>query len=547
MADQDRLGCGIQVRIRARRLEQKTDAMRKDFFKTLFSRMLSTYLAVIFCLLLVMGITVSNMFKNQYLQEEEQSLRREAEKINAILIEKYIFEEKRPIAVEELLTIARKYGALIQVIDTLGNIGSFYDDVESEKKWGALVEAPTLLKGSDPVSVTLSGLTIWPGQNAIRMERKGLWNTTANVTLSAEGVLLDNLFSGMTDMPTMTILRAVMKNDGTPDGVVLMHLDMSAVNASITKVYLDVLLTALMAVAAAVLAVYYLTTRITKPITDMNSTVRRYSKGEFERRLDDSGSDEVAQLAKSFNVMANELNDLEQMRRSLVANVSHELRSPLTSIRGFLEAIQDGTIPEEKRGEYLDLVIAETKRMTGMVNNLLDLARMDSGQSALKLARFDINELALRTLITFEARVNQKKLDVELRLNKPNLFVEADSDQIAQVLRNLIDNAIKFSPEGKGLEIGTKLIDRRIAQIWVQDQGCGIPEEDVPHVFERFYKVEKAHTPSAQSGTGLGLSIVRSIIDQHGQDIWVESKPGAGTRFTFTLKHSVMPVKARHA
>ncbi len=521
--------------------------MRKDFFKTLFSRMLSTYLAVILCLLLLMGITVSNMFKNQYLQEEEQSLRRETEKINTILIEKYVYEEKRPVAVEELLTIARKYGALIQVIDSLGNIRSFYDDVESEEKWGALVEAPTLTEGSNPISVTLSGLTIWPGKSEIKLASKGIWNfeTGAKATLSGEGVLLDNLFSGMTDMPTMTLLRAVMR-DGVPDGVVLMHLDMSTVNASITQVYLDVLLTALMAVAAAVLAVYYLTTRITKPITDMNSNVRRYSKGEFEIRLDDSGSDEVAQLAKSFNVMANELSDLEQMRRSLVANVSHELRSPLTSISGFLEAIQDGTIPPEKRGDYLGLVIAETKRMTGMVNNLLDLARMDSGQSALKLTRFDINELALRTLVTFEARVNQKKLDVELKLHKPNLIVEADSDQIAQVLRNLIDNAIKFSPEGKGLEIGTKLVDRRIAQIWVQDQGCGIPEEDTPHVFERFYKVEKAHTPSAQSGTGLGLSIVRSIIDQHGQDIWVESKPGTGTRFTFTLKHSAVPAKARH-
>lgn len=522
--------------------------MRKDFFKTLFSRMLSTYLAVILGLLLLMGVTVSNMFKNQYLQEEEQSLRRETEKINTILIEKYVFEEKRKAARDELTTIARKYGALIHVIDSLGNVGAFYDDVESEDKWEPLLEAPTLIEGSSPVSVTLPGLTLFPGESAVKFQRKGLlrFDNSAKTMLNVEGALIDNLFSGMTDLSTMTLLRAVVKSDGTPDGVIMMHLDVSAVNASITKVYLDVLLTALMAVAAAVLAVYYLTTHITKPITDMNMTVRRYSKGEFEIRLDDSGSDEVAQLAKSFNVMANELNDLEQMRRSLVANVSHELRSPLTSIGGFLEAIQDGTIPPEKRGEYLDLVLAETRRMTSMVNNLLDLARMDSGQFALKRARFDINELALRTLVTFEARVNQKKLDVGLHLHKPNLFVEADADQIAQVLRNLIDNAIKFSPEGKGLTIGTRLVDRRIAQIWVQDQGCGIPEEDVPHVFERFYKVEKAHTPSAQSGTGLGLSIVRSIIDQHGQDIWVESKPGAGTRFTFTLKHSPALLKPRH-
>ena len=519
--------------------------MRKDLFKTLFSRMLATYLTVILCLLLLMGITVSSMFRNQYLQEEEQSLRRETDKINTILIEKYIYEEKRPAANEELLTVARKYDALIQIIDKQGNIRSFYDDVVSEEKWGAIADAPALQTGENPLRVRVPGLDIWPQDSTAKLLKRSFFYFGSHdpVPLTAEGLLLNGLFDGLTDMPTLTIVRAVV-NNGQPDGVILMHLDMSGVTASITQVYLDVLLTGLMAVAAAVLAVYYLTTRITKPITDMNSIVQRYSKGAFDLRLNDEGADEVAQLAKSFNTMANELNDLEQTRRSFVANVSHELRSPLTSISGFLEAIQDGTIPREKHEEYLSLVIAETRRMTGMVNNLLDLARMESGQVPLKLSQFDVNELALRTLLTFEARINQKKLDIELELMEPNCFVEADSDQIAQVIRNLIDNAIKFSPQEKRLTIRTYLLDKRTAAVCVQDHGCGIPKEDVPHVFERFYKAEKAHTPSAQSGTGLGLSIVRVIIDQHGQNIWVESAPGEGTRFTFTLKH-VQEVRRR--
>lgn len=511
--------------------------MRKDLFKTLFSRMLATYLTVILCLLLLMGITVSSMFHNQYLQEEEQSLRREAEKINTILIEKYVYEEKRPAANEELLTVARKYDALIQIIDTQGNIRSFYDEV-SEAKWGALAEGPVLQADETPLRVTLPGLEVWPADSTARLLRHPLLNLGGQepAQLSAQGILLNDLFTGLTDMPTLSLARAVI-NNGESDGVILMHLDMSAVTASITQVYLDVLLTGLMAVAAAALAVYYLTTRITKPITDMNSIVQRYSKGAFDLRLSDEGADEVAQLAKSFNIMANELNDLEQMRRSFVANVSHELRSPLTSISGFLSAMQDGTIPREKHGDYLALVTEETRRMTGMVNTLLDLARMESGQVPLTLTQFDINELALRTLITFEARINQKRLEVELDLMQPHCFVEADADQIAQVLRNLIDNAIKFSPPEKKLTIKTYLMDKRTAAICVQDRGCGIPAEDVPHVFERFFKAEKAHTPSAQSGTGLGLSIVRVIIDQHGQNIWVESTPGEGTRFIFTLKH----------
>ena len=513
--------------------------MRKDLFKTLFSRMLSTYLAVILCLLLIMGITVSNMFHNQYIQEERESLRREAEKINTILVEKYVYEDKRPVANEELLTIARKYDALIQVIDQKGGIRSYYDDVESEQKWGELADAPKAADENGSPAVTVSALELWPARDEIRAEESGLFRFKSQEPekLTAEGMLLDNVFGSLTDMPTMTLVRAVINNN-QPDGVILMHIDMSGINASVTKVYLDVLLTALIAVAAAVLTVYYLTTRITKPITDMNAIVQRYTKGAFDLRLEATGADEVAQLAKSFNTMAAELNDLEQMRRSLVANVSHELRSPLTSIRGFLEAIQDGTIPAEKQGEYLDLVIAETRRMAGMVNNLLDLARMESGQTSLHVTQFDINELAVRTLVTFEARISQKKLDVELQLHPAGLFVEADADQIAQVVRNLIDNAIKFSPDGKKLIIGTKPVDRRTAEVWVQDFGCGIPSEDVPHVFERFFKAEKAHTPSAQNGTGLGLSIVKAIIDQHGQEIRVQSSQGDGSRFTFTLKRA---------
>jgi len=286
-----------------------------------------------------------------------------------------------------------------------------------------------------------------------------------------------------------------------------------------------------------VMAVYYITTRITKPITDMSATVRRYSKGEFDLRLQDDGSDEVAQLARSFNAMADELNTLEQTRRSFVANVSHELRSPLTSMRGFLEAIQDGTIPEEDRGKYLSLVIGETRRMTDMVNDLLNLARMESGQEQLTIETFDVNDLTLNTLLTFETRINDKSLEVNTEFPGSHCFVEADSGQIAQVIRNLVDNAIKFSPEGGLLSVAVKTVDKGTVAVSVSDQGSGIPEEDIPHIFERFYKVEKAHTPSRQGGTGLGLAIVRRIIDQHDQDITVESSP-EGTRFTFTLKRA---------
>ncbi|NCB31879.1 MAG: HAMP domain-containing histidine kinase, partial [Clostridia bacterium] len=179
-------------------------------------------------------------------------------------------------------------------------------------------------------------------------------------------------------------------------------------------------------------------------------------------------------------------------------------------------------------------------RMTAMVNDLLDLARIESGQYVLHVSVFDINELIARTLLTFEARIDVGRVEISLDFFEDHCYVEADADQIAQILRNLIDNAIKFTPEGGRLTLST-LADKRLVQVRVADSGRGVAAEDIPYLFDRFYKAEKAHTPGAQSGTGLGLSIVKRIIDAHGQNVAVESELGRGTAFTFTLKRSEKP------
>ncbi len=212
-------------------------------------------------------------------------------------------------------------------------------------------------------------------------------------------------------------------------------------------------------------------------------------------------------------------------------------------MKGFLEAMQDGTIGPEEHEKYIGIVLSETRRMAGMVNDLLDLARIESGKTALKLEIFDINELIRRTLITFEARIYEHQMEVDVKFAQEQYYVEADSAQISQVLRNIIDNAIKYSPDNTKLRIATYAMRREI-YVSIQDSGQGIPEEDIPHVFDRFYKVEKAHTPSKQSGTGLGLSIVKRIIDQHNQTITLKSAKGKGSTFTFTLKRAPVPKRS---
>jgi signal transduction histidine kinase len=477
-------------------------------FKTLFSRMLITYLAVTLSLLMLLGVTAVSIFQNQYITEQETEMRREAEEINKILIEKYIYDEKRPVAVEELRTIARKYNALIQVDlkESYGVYGTYMDE-ESGGKWA-------LIEGADVSDAARSAKE--SGQTNIR----------------------SGLFREYTDFPVMTLTRPVLDGSGKSAGAILFHMDTSSVNESIRRIYMDLILVSVIAVIMAVLMVSYITGRITRPVIDMNNTVKKYTAGNFDARIRTSGSDEVSQLAKSFNTMADELNTLEQARRSFVANVSHELRSPLTSMRGFLDAMQDGTIAGEEVPHYLGIVIEENNRMIHMVNGLLDLARIESGQYELNLDMFDINELIRRTLITFETRIGEKRLDVQADLSEDQCFVEADKSQIAQVLRNLIDNAIKFSPEGAPLFVLTAS-DKNKVTVSVRDSGCGISEADIPYIFDRFYKAEKAHTPKSHTGTGLGLSIVKHIIDLHKQSITVESKPGEGTAFTFTLKKAV--------
>lgn len=377
-------------------------------FKTLFSRMLATYLSVTLGLLFLLGITVGSMFQQQYIGEKEGELRREAEEINETVASRYMDGNKRPVAEQELLITARKYDALIVLRFADDQFGkrAFMDET-AQDKWA----------GSQDLDVEAMAAAILSGQE--------------------EGGIVTDMLRDRVDFPVMTLTAPVKDGEGNIIAALFLHTDMSRINASIRQVWMDVLLYSCVAVLTAFLSVSYITGRITKPIIDMNATVLRFSKGAFNLRIPAQGQDEVAQLGKSFNLMADALNNLEQARRSFVANVSHELRSPLTSMRGFLEAMQDGTIPQEEAPKYLAIVIDENKRMTAMVNDLLDLARIESGQTVVHMGPFDINELIARTLLTFEARIDAAKIEVELDFSEEHCYVEADADQIAQVLREL--------------------------------------------------------------------------------------------------------------
>ncbi len=289
------------------------------------------------------------------------------------------------------------------------------------------------------------------------------------------------------------------------------------------------------AIFLAIILVYIFSIRFTKPLKQINNAAKIIAAGDFRNKLTIKNEDEIGQLADSFNQMIDDLEKLEEMRRGFIANVSHELRTPMTSIRGFIEGILDGTIPDEKHRDYLLIVRDEINRLNRLVNDLLDLARMEAGELKLNFKPFDINELIRVCVIKNETLITSKNLEIEANFDSENLYVLGDKDSIERVIINLLHNAVKFSNEnGKIIFETVKNKDKVL--ISVQDNGVGIDEADKKRIWDRFYKSDKSRGKD-KTGTGLGLAIVKNILNEHKQEIKVESEIGAGTKFEFTLDY----------
>ncbi|WP_026487350.1 sensor histidine kinase [Caldanaerobius polysaccharolyticus] len=353
-----------------------------------------------------------------------------------------------------------------------------------------------------------------------------------NEVLNGKVVVIKGSFGGMFKTPVLTVGSPVYFGN-TIVGAIFMHAPIFEIQGALNRIYIIIAISALAGVAVAMLLSYLSAGRLSKPLVEISKAARNIAKGNFDIRVAVNSDDEIGQLARSFNTMANELEHLEEMRRGFVANVSHELRSPLTSIIGYLNGIIDGTIPEGDRDKYLKIVKSESERLSRLVSDLLNLAELEAGIK-LNLRNFDINELIRRVLIKFSGKMDAKGLDAEVDFAKDYMYVEADPDRIEQVLINLLDNAIKFSKENGHIAIRTYQKDLS-AYVSIEDNGIGIKEEDIPFIWDRFYKADKSRESKIE-GTGLGLSIVKSIIESHGGDIYVESQYGKGTKFTFTLK-----------
>ncbi len=282
----------------------------------------------------------------------------------------------------------------------------------------------------------------------------------------------------------------------------------------------------------AIIVSYFVAQSMSRPLKNMIKATREYARGDFSVRVPENRDDEIGELAHSINQMSASLNKLEELRSTFIANVSHELKTPMTTIAGFVDGILDGTIPPQRQNEYLKKISDDTRRLSRLVIRMLEASRIQSGQVRIKPARFNINETVRQTILGFEQLLEDKNIDVQVEFEQDDMYVMADQDNIVQVVFNLVDNACKFIPPRGTLAIRV-VREGNKALITIANTGPEIPPEILPRIFDRFYKADSSRG-SDSGGAGLGLFIVNSILNMHGEKITAQSENGL-TQFTFTL------------
>ncbi len=312
----------------------------------------------------------------------------------------------------------------------------------------------------------------------------------------------------------------------------LVAMVFNEVNHEYKQFIFMIIITFTITITVAAIILWISSKKMTAPLREMNRIALKFAKGNFTESVKVRSKDEIGHLGETFNYMANELASLEQMRRDFMANVSHDLRSPLTSIKGLLVAFIDRTIPTDRERYYYTVMKAETERLIKLVNDLLDMTQLEAGQIQIKPSAYNLTEQLRLVLVKMEPQFRKYQLDAELVSDSEDLYTYADQDRIEQVLVNLIQNAIQHSCPKSFIKLKIKSTGNQI-EVAVEDFGKGIGEEDIDIIWERFYKTDQAR--SKKVGTGIGLSIVKSILELHNAPISVKSERNIGTVFTFTL------------
>jgi signal transduction histidine kinase len=350
------------------------------------------------------------------------------------------------------------------------------------------------------------------------------------------GLFSENRFVAGTPIITELLVAGVdgVKTEQVGRGIVFVAADTSSITELWRAFSMIFFFTAVVVMLMAFVTSSVTTLRLTRPLQEMSDVTYKFAHGEFDARVKgyEERNDEIGELAHAFNAMAESLGKAEARRSEFVANISHELKTPMTTIAGFADGILDGTIPPERERDSLQIISSETRRLSRLVRRMMDLSRLQASENVAAQEQFDVSEVMLRVLVSLENKITGRDLDVDAKLPELPVVVWGDPDAITQVCYNLLDNAIKFST--RGTTLGVRIITKGgKAHISVRNQGETIPPDQLTLIFDRFHKTDSSRSEDRE-GMGLGLYIVKTILNNHKENITVTSEGGI-TEFTFTL------------
>jgi len=408
----------------------------------------------------------------------------------------------------------------------------------SSRDFHIALTATASVSGSDAVICNASGQLILCASKPLGCEHQGLMLDSAYLEriFRENGCTDTGIIEGLYPEKRYMVSVPIRSASGVAIGVVIVSSPIDSTLEVMTRITEILVFVSVLVVVVAVILMTFFARRQSAPLKDMARAASAFGHGDLTARVSTDGhySEEVEELALAFNNMASSLQKSEYQRQEFIANVSHELKTPMTTISGYVDGILDGTIPGDKKRHYLQLVSDETKRLSRLVRSMLDISRLQDQGSIPEeqLTRFDLTECAGQVLISFEQKITAKQLDVQVQMPENPVYIQACQDQITQVIYNLVDNAVKFCPEGGTLgldiqEAGTK------AYVSISNTGEVIPPDELPLVFDRFHKLDKSRSQNRESW-GLGLHIVKTIIGFHGENISVTSRDNK-TTFTFTM------------
>ncbi len=348
-----------------------------------------------------------------------------------------------------------------------------------------------------------------------------------------EQITAKNLLNELYGEKTLTIGESVKNEMGENEWYVFCSKTAPNLTRQYKLAFLEILSIEIVTLCFVAVFMYLFSGNITRPLKKINNALKEFAKGNFESRVVYKHDNEIGELASNINKMADSIGALEKMRQDFVSDISHELRTPITSISGFIGGILDGTIPKDEHEKYLGIVLSEAQRLSKLLNELLNLSRIEDSVKNLEITDFDIEELSKIVLLKFEKEITNKNIDVSFELEGEDFIVSADRDKYTQVLINLIHNSVKFTPHGGRISMKIKISGKKCI-FNITNSGKGIPEDKLRFIWERFYKADNSRSTD-RSGIGIGLYIVKKIIDAHDEKITVRSKAGESTCFEFTV------------